>query len=210
MRRHRFAVHLDVKSYFPSIDVDRLRGLLARKIRDVRFLAVVDQVLEAGRGIYDDPEQRRMAALEDGWPPTGRGLPIGSYVSQLFAAHVYLDGFDHFVKRQLKVPGYVRYVDDFFLFGDARGQLRRWRGQVREWLASERGLRLKHPRARILSCRGSLDALGYRLRREGPEALARPLRRLARRAAVQARPGRRPGRTDFVRSAASSVGVLLF
>ena len=39
MRRHRFAVHLDVRSYFPSIDREILRRLLARRIRDDRFLA---------------------------------------------------------------------------------------------------------------------------------------------------------------------------
>ncbi len=210
MRRHRYVVHLDIRSYFPSIDLGILRRLLARKIRDARFLEVVDRVLEAGRGIYDEPELRRMAGLEDGWPPAGRGLPIGSYTSQLFASHVYLNGFDHFVKRDLKVPGYVRYVDDFFLFGERRGELMRWRSAVRAWLASNRGLRLKHPQARILSCRGSLNALGYRLRRCGVEALPRALSRLARRAAVEAQAPRRRSRPEFRRSAASSAGVVLF
>ena len=209
MRRHRFAVHLDVKSYFPSIDVEILRRLLARKIRDERFLEVVGRVLESGRGIYEVPEARRMAGLDGDWPPAGRGLPIGSYTSQLFAAHVYLSGFDHFVKRDLKAPGYVRYVDDFFLFGDRRADLRHWRGSVGRWLAAQRGLRLKHPEARILSCGGSLHGLGYRIRRRGVEALPRALKRLARRAAAEGE-GRRRGRPDFRRSAASSAGVLMF
>ncbi len=210
VRRHRFVLHLDIKSYFPSIDVEILRRLLARRIRDERFLEVVDRVLEAGRGLYDRPERRRLAALEDGWPPPGRGLPIGSYTSQLFAAHVYLNGLDHFIKRQLKVPGYLRYVDDLFLFGRGRAELRAWRGAVGEWLKTRRGLRLKHPQARVLSCRGSLNALGHRIRRQGVEPLPRALNRLARRAAREARWGRGRARPDFGDSAAASVGGLLF
>ncbi len=44
-----------------------------------------------------------------------RGLPIGNLTSQ-FWANVLLDPIDHFVKRELRCPGYVRYVDDLLLF----------------------------------------------------------------------------------------------
>ncbi|MFN5263510.1 MAG: RNA-directed DNA polymerase, partial [Pseudanabaena sp.] len=37
-----------------------------------------------------------------------RGLPIGNLTSQWFA-NIYLSGFDHFVKEQLKVKKYLRY-----------------------------------------------------------------------------------------------------
>ena len=211
MRRHRFAVHLDVKSYFPSIDREILRRLLARRIRDDRFLAVIDRVLEAGAGIYDPPAARSAAHLADDWPPPGRGLPIGAYTSQIFAAHVYLAGLDHFVKRQLKVPALLRYVDDVFCFGDRRADLRRWRREIGAWLREERHLRLKHPEARILSCRGHLDALGYRLLRRDRHPLPRALRRLRRRAAAElAASPARPAKVDFARSVAASAGVVLF
>lgn len=210
VRRHRFALHLDVRSYFPSIDHGVLRGLLARRIRDARFLAVLDRVLEAGRGVYDSPAARAMAHIDADWPPPGRGLPIGAYTSQFFAAHVYVGGLDHFIKRELKVPGYVRYVDDIFLFGDRRSELRRWRAAVACWLEAERSLRLKHPEARILSCRGPLVALGHRVRRDGVEALPRALRRLRRRLRYELmRPcGRRIG-PEIGRSIAATVGWTL-
>lgn len=211
MRRHRFALHLDVRSYFPSIDLELLYGLLAAKIRDRRFLAVVESVLAAGRGLYDTPFARRRAALDPDWPPPGRGLPIGSYTSQLFAAHVYLSAFDHFVKRALRVPGYLRYVDDLFFFGDRRADMRRWRSEVGGWLQDERHLRLKHPQARILSCRGHLDALGYRIRRDGRQARERVLERLRRRVAAEvAGSSTCPHRPEIERSVAASAGVVLF
>ncbi len=210
-RRHRYALHLDVRSYFPSIDLEILRHLVARRIRDRCFLAIVDRVLDAGRGLYDEPECRRLASLPADWPPPGRGLPIGSYTSQLFAAHVYLAGLDHFAKRTLKVPGYLRYVDDLFCFGDRRADLRAWRAAIASWLLEERGLRLKHPRAPVLSCQSHLDALGHRITRDGLTARPRALHKLRRRVDLALPgPGGGKGSVDLRRSVASSAGVVLF
>ncbi len=208
MRRFRFAVHLDVRAYFPSIDPDILRQILSRRIRDERFLAVVDHGLRAGRRLYVDPAHRRSAALDPNWPPPGRGLAVGSYTSQIFAAHLYLNAFDHWVKRQLKIPGYLRYVDDF-RFGDRRTDLRHWRQATADWLFTRRRLKLKYPNARILSCRGHLDALGHRIRRDDIEALPRAGRKFQRTLAQVLDPLGRPPRLDLDRSIAASVGVML-
>ena len=72
-------------------------------------------------------------------------------------------------------------MDDLLLFGDRRADLRRWRTAIGDWLWTERGLRLKHPDAPILSCAGHLDALGYRLRRDRAEPLPRAARRFRAR-----------------------------
>lgn len=159
MRQHRFAVHLDVRAYFPSIELTSLRTVLRRRIRDERFLAVLDQVLAAGAGLIDDPWLRQFFRVGPEWPPPGRGLPVGAYTSQVLATHVVLCDLDHHLKRTLKVPTYVRYVDDLFLFGDRRADLRRWRAAVGAWLRDERDLRLKHPEALVLAGAGTLRAL---------------------------------------------------
>ncbi len=210
-RRYRYVLHLDVRSYFPSIDLGILRRLLRRRIWDRRFLAVVDRVLDSGTGLYDTPAARAQGRIAPDWPPPGRGLPIGSSTSQLFAAHVFLAELDHFIKRQLRVPGYLRYLDDFFCFGATRGELRSWRGSIRDWLAEERDLRLKHPEAPVLSCRSRLDALGYQISREGIHARPRALHRLRKRLTTEI--DRPPGRAPYVdieRSIASSAGIVLF
>ena len=67
-----------------------------------------------------------------------RGLPIGNLTSQ-FWANCYLNRFDHFVDRELRCPAYLRYVDDFLLFGDDKRTLWHWREAIIERLA---GLRL--------------------------------------------------------------------
>ena len=206
-RRHRFALHLDVRAYFPSIDPARLQALVAARLRDAGVLAVVDALLAQGPPLYQNPVVRRDARLTDDWPPPGRGLPIGTAFSQFAAAHLYLNAFDHHVKRALKVPGYVRYCDDLFLFGDRRADLRAWRAAVAEWLWTERGLRLKHPEARILSCAGHVDGLGYRITRTDRRALPRARRNLARRIRAHAR-GEAEARLES--SLAAGIGVLRF
>ena len=208
MRRHPHALHLDVRCYFPSIDRDILLDLLKAPIRDAPFLEIVKGTVHSSAGLYDDPQVRRAARLDPDSSPPGRGLPIGSHLSQLFAAHVYLNAFDHFVKRQLKVPGYLRYVDDLFLFGETRARLQEWRSEVRDWLWRERRLLLKRPRARVLSCRGTLDALGYRLTGSGWRPRPHAYRRLEKRVTVELGDSSRS--VDFQRSITSSAGLLLF
>lgn len=181
LRAHRFVLHLDVKSYFPSIDLDLLRTQLARRVRDAAFLGVLDRVLRSGAGLYDSPVARRHARLDADWPPRGIGLPMGAVTSQLLAAHLYLQAFDHWVKRSLRVPTYVRYVDDMFLLGDSRAELRAWRAAVAEYLWDHLHLRLKHDSAPVLPCRGHLDGLGVRIRRGGLEPLPVTWRRLRNR-----------------------------
>ena len=201
----------DVLPPFPSIDLGILRRLLARRLRDREFLGVVDRILEGAAGMYDREPVRSEARLAPDWPPPGRGLPIGSATSQLFAAQVYLAELDHFVKRRLCVPGYVRYLDDLFLFGQRRRDLLAWRAEIAEWLDGKRGLLLKRPAAPVRSCHGTLDALGYRLRREGLISRPRAYRQLQRRVvgALGSSPGK-TGSVDLARSLAASAGVLLF
>jgi hypothetical protein len=66
-----------------------------------------------------------------------RGLPIGNLTSQ-FWANCYLDPFDHFVKRNLRCKGYVRYVDDFLLFSNDKAELNEWRERIIAELAKLR------------------------------------------------------------------------
>ena len=140
---------------FPAIDHAILRAILARKVRDPDVLWLADQILASGVGVLS--EEYDMVWFPSDAPATGgltsspqasgeglfavfrpRGLPIGNLTSQ-FWANCYLNSFDHFVKRELRCKGYVRYVDDMLFFGDDKRQLWAWKRAVIERLA---GLRL--------------------------------------------------------------------
>ncbi|MCP3915972.1 MAG: RNA-directed DNA polymerase [bacterium] len=211
VRRHRFFLHLDVRSYFPSVDLRLLRALVATRVRDERFLGVLDEVLDRGAPLYSIPRYRAFARLGDDWPPEGCGLPIGASTSQFLAAHVYLLALDHRIKRDWHVPGYVRYVDDLFLFDDSRRRLARIRDELAAWLWAERRLKLKVPGARVRSSHGHLAALGCRISRGGIEPHSRRIRALGATVARECRRERHGGPpVDLEGSIEARMGELLF
>ncbi len=151
-RRYRYVLTCDLKQFFPSIDHAILRDILARKIDDADVMWLIDRVLESGIGVLteeytmvyfpgDDPSSfdYRSGGSGQGLFAANRprGLPIGNLTSQ-FWANCYLNPFDHFVKRELRCGGYVRYVDDFLLFADDKRRLAEWRGALIERLAQLR------------------------------------------------------------------------
>ena len=113
-----------------------------------------------------------------------RGLPIGNLTSQ-FWANCYLNPFDHFVKRELRCPAYLRYVDDFLLFGEGRRQLWEWKRAIIERLSQLR-LTIHQKRAQVHPVSEGIPVLGFvvypdrrRLKRCKGIAYARRLRRMA-------------------------------
>jgi RNA-directed DNA polymerase len=142
-RRFRYVLQCDVQQFFPAIDHALLRDTLAHRIEDNDVLWLVDGILASGVGVLSD--EYNMVYFPGDDPSTGsgegllaatrpRGLPIGNLTSQ-FWANCFLSSFDHFVKRELRCHGYVRFVDDLLLFGDGKGQLWEWKGAVVERMA---------------------------------------------------------------------------
>jgi len=78
----------DIKGCFDNIDREVLLSILREKIRDNRFLRLVDQLLQAG---YVKDWKRH---------PTLSGTPQGGIVSPILA-NIYLDRLDRFVEQTL-------------------------------------------------------------------------------------------------------------
>jgi len=72
------------------------------------------------------------------------GLPIGNLTSQLFS-NIYMNRFDQWMKRELKMRHYGRYVDDFFIVHEDRAYLKSLIPVIRDFLREELHLTL-HPR----------------------------------------------------------------
>jgi retron-type reverse transcriptase len=90
-----------------------------------------------------------------------RAIPIGNLTSQFFA-NVYLNGFDHFVKEHLRCRWYIRYVDDFVVFGNSKTQLHEIKSAMSEYLESLR-LRLHQNKSRVYCVKDGVRFLGYRI-----------------------------------------------
>ncbi|MGC9396218.1 MAG: RNA-directed DNA polymerase, partial [Anaerolineae bacterium] len=147
-----------MEQFFPAIDHVILRRTLARKLDDPDVLWLIDRILESGAGVLAEeyrPRTFRGDSLFDLDRP--RGLPIGNLTSQ-FWANVYLNPFDHFVKRELGCAAYLRYVDDFILFANDKAVLQCWNDAIIARLAR---LRLTiHPGAQARLVTEGLPFLG--------------------------------------------------
>ena len=125
-RKYPYVLQCDIRQFFPSIDHEVLRETLSRKIADVGVLWLCDQILASGVGVLSDEYEMVWFEGDDLLSALlPRGLPIGNLTSQ-FWANVYMNPFDHFVKRKLGCEAYVRYVDDFLLFAWEKETLWGW------------------------------------------------------------------------------------
>jgi hypothetical protein len=103
-RRFRWHLKLDVRKYFDSIDHEILFGKLERMYKDRRLLDVFWKIIDS----YHAQD--------------GKGVPIGNLTSQYFANH-YLSFADRYALEELRIPAYVRYMDDMLMWGDDGGEL---------------------------------------------------------------------------------------
>ena len=160
VNRYRCRMKLDIREYFDSIDHDILMGILARTVRCPRTIELIGKILASHTTPRDHtgyfpgdtlftPYERR------------RGLPIGNLTSQLFA-NLYLDGFDHFVKEELRVKAYLRYTDDMVLFAKSKPALWRWRDSMAVYLESLR-LRFNGRKTTVCPVEEGVEWLGFRV-----------------------------------------------
>ena len=198
-RRFRYVLKCDVAQYFASIDHAVLRNRLARRIQDEGVLWLIDRILEGGRG---ETTPGAYFPGDDLFSPWTRpcGLPLGNQTSQFFA-NVYLDGLDHFIKHELRMPGYVRYVDDLLVFANDKALLHDARAAIE---AYGHTLRLTfHPRKCFVSpVKAGFTFLGFRLfpgNRRLEAGNVRRMKRRVRRFRQMVQEGRMPSSVVTVR-----------
>lgn len=133
-----YYLQLDIKKYFYSFDRNILKSMLEKKIKDKKFIELIMMFTTYGEE---------------------KGVPIGNLLSQLFGL-IYLNPLDHYVKRDLKIKNYVRYVDDFILIGITLSEAKEYKQKIEKFLLDNLGLTLsKFTIAKIK--RGS-NFVGYR------------------------------------------------
>ncbi|HFK5506005.1 reverse transcriptase domain-containing protein [Elizabethkingia anophelis] len=167
-----YILKLDIQGYFMNINKDILYDKLTKIINeedfnnsianDMTYNKIKNSVVSyqllfelLRTNIYNTPENNCTikGKLSDwnGLPNSkslfkskkGCGLPIGNLTSQLFS-NVYLNSFDHYLKNELGVKYYGRYVDDFYIFHRSKNYLKYIMSESHNYLLKE-GLEL-HPK----------------------------------------------------------------
>jgi len=97
----RYAVDCDLKSFFDTVNHDRLMGQLRMQIRDRKVLGLIRRYLQAGVVLPDGTREA-----------TPLGVPQGGPLSPLLA-NITLDPLDKELER--RGHRFARYADDFLV-----------------------------------------------------------------------------------------------
>lgn len=161
----KYCLKLDIKKYYPHIDKTVLKDKFRTKIKDANALWLIDTIIDSHK----------------------QGLPIGNYTSQWWA-NFYLESLDHYIKEQLHIKYYMRYMDDMVLFGANKKQLHKVRKIIAEYIAPM-GLTLKENWQVFKVNSRPIDFLGFRfyrgrttLRRRNALRIRRRVRKVGKKA----------------------------
>ncbi len=153
-----YILKLDIKGYFMGINKELLYNKVQQSLLDKKEKLTFDLPLVLyliKKTIFNDPTKNCVIKGKksdwNGLPKTKSlfyasencGLPIGNLTSQLFG-NVYLNEFDHWVKKDLHIKHYGRYVDDFVLIYSSKEYLKLCIPAIREYLKEKLHLEL-HP-----------------------------------------------------------------
>ena len=88
-------------------------------------------------------------------------MPLGNLTSQFFA-NVYLNELDYFVKQELKIKYYIRYVDDFVILHESREQLEILKKKIDNFLREKLKIELHPQKTKIIPLSRGVDFVGFR------------------------------------------------
>ncbi|MDD3793413.1 MAG: reverse transcriptase domain-containing protein [Candidatus Gracilibacteria bacterium] len=154
-----YILKLDISGYFMSIDKDilfeKIENILSNKkdLLKIDYNFILYLIKEI---IYNDPTKNSIfkGKRSDyiGLPKNkslffakqNSGLPIGNLTSQLFS-NIYLSDFDKYIKEELKIKYYGRYVDDFVIIHKDKNYLKEVIKKINKYLKYNLLLNL-HPK----------------------------------------------------------------
>ena len=134
----------DIRKFFANIDHTILIEVTKRHAGDEDVIWLLAEVIKSFQ--------------TDGRP--GIGLPLGNLTSQLLV-NIYMNVFDHFVKRNLKTAHYIRYADDFVILHESREYLEHLLSHIAVFLESRLHLALHPSKVSIATIASGVDFLGW-------------------------------------------------
>lgn len=177
----RYAVKLDIKDFYGSIDKDILHNWFSRHIKNPGLLWLIDSLI----GVIE------------------KGIPIGSFLSQTIA-NIYLSGVWHYAKEHLtynrksasryRVDKIVRpvkhclfYMDDMLFLGTNKRRLKSACKSIVEFIEHTLHLKVKSDwQIHKISLNHPIDIMGFRFS-HNLTTLRKRVFRLARRSIIRAK-----------------------
>lgn len=144
---HRFVVDIDLSKFFDRVHHERLLNRLGQRVRDVRILRLVRQMLKAKVVMPDGTK----VATEEGTP---QGGPLSPLLS-----NIVLDEWDRELAR--RGLAFVRYADDCNIFVRSARAGQRVMNSIRRFLEQRLRRRVNEGKSSVTRPEG-VHFLGFR------------------------------------------------
>lgn len=132
----------DIRKFFDSVDHVTLKDLLGRSIPDLNVHWLLGNIIDSFQTV------------------PGKGLPLGNLTSQLLV-NIYMNEFDQWMKRGLRVRRYLRCADDFLILSRDRKELQGFIPHIRRFLEEKLKLALHPRKVTIQTFASGIDFLGW-------------------------------------------------
>lgn len=136
-----YILKMDIRKYFQNIDKDILMNILKRKVKEEKLVNLLEKIVYSNSG--------------------KKGLPIGNYTSQIFA-NIYLNEIDQYIKHELKVKYYFRYMDDSILFVKTKKEAIELLEKIKNYLKIKLELEL-NDKTQIFKSDQGVNFCGYKI-----------------------------------------------
>lgn len=144
---HKWAVDIDLASYFDTVDHDKLIGLIYKEVKDIRVIRLIRKYLQSG-------------VMENGVViSTDEGVPQGGNLSPLLS-NIMLNELDkELTKRGHK---FVRYADDCNIYVKSRKSAYRVMTSITKFIEGSLKLKVNEEKSTV-DRPWKLKFLGYSL-----------------------------------------------
>lgn len=133
---------MDVAKFFYSINRDILKRIIRKKIKDKKFLVLLDKIIDSS-------------------PEGEKGIPLGNVTSQDFA-NIYLNELDQYAKRYLGLKYYVRYMDDIIIVVPTKEEAQDARDKIIKFLDEKLDLKTNN-KTKIFPIEQGVNAYGFKI-----------------------------------------------
>lgn len=203
--KNSYILKIDIKKFFYNIDHEIALSLVEKKIKDKNVIDLLKNIMDSTDNpainktiklikkheigvvknlkITNSEKEIKVESINNipEYTP-GRGLPIGNMTSQILAVY-YLNELDHFIKEELKIKKYVRYMDDLVLIDEDKFRLQNILPKILDKL---KDYKLEaNDKTRIYCLKNGAEFLGYKYKYLGDKLIIKynqqTLKRINRR-----------------------------
>lgn len=135
---------MDIAKFFFRVPVEVQLRELGRPLNDPDMMWFLETAIKCDGRPFGLPVDCTDVATAERL--SGIGMQTGSLISQM-TANVVLTPIDHYIKRELQAPYYIRYMDDMIILTPSKNQAWEIISAVDERLQEQFGLQLNNKTA---------------------------------------------------------------